>query len=411
MGRESLFYRIILGLLGLVFLNACELTQEELQAIDNSFITHPAPFVPPPEPVSGSLCTTDVHYQPDSTIIRKIDILFVTDTSGSLESERPEIVDGIDSFVAQLPPEIDYQAAVMLAHGSKSSQSGRLYQRDTEPLVLNSKYMSVDEIRNYLKFKMSRVISDGESDGGEEGLFSLSRAFESKHLEDMQDYNFLREDAALAIVFIADENDICARYPDGVTPVYDPDRAEGPAFVRDCEFVTPESVLAQIREHQQDRPLLISGIIYNQQSQFPSGGENEIGYGYLEMINLANGVSIDLAGGHFNEGLAQIGILATKKLNLITEFELSKSNVDSNSIKIFVDRSPVPFNYVQQLNEVHLIGEAGTEHSEVLIAFCPAAGGGSDEEGGGTSSGGNSGSGTGSGSDEGPILVPGSDEL
>jgi len=45
----------------------------------------------------------------------------------------------------------------------------------------------------------------------------------------------MRPDAALAIVFVSDENDICYRYPASITPVVDGDKLEAPAFIRDCD--------------------------------------------------------------------------------------------------------------------------------------------------------------------------------
>ncbi len=354
----------------ITWLTACELSEEEKKALADSLLTNPPEFVPPPPPVSNNFCVTETHYQPDAEIVRKIDILFITDTSASLDVERPAIVDGIDAFTKELPSNVDFQVGVMLGHGSKSKWTGKLWQRGSEPLFLSSKAQTIDQIRTHLKYKMQTTATDSYSDGGEEGLYSLSRLFDTDRLTEAKTSGFLRDDAALAVVFIADENDICAIYPAGVTPVKDNDNSEVPAFKRDCGGITAESVLNKIKAVKKDKPLLVSGIVYNEQSKFTPEGENEIGYGYLDIIRLNNGLAIDLAGGRFHQGLSQIGQLASKKLRLITEYTLKNQNVDDTTFRVFVDRQKVDFSYVKELNQVHLTGYAGVEHSEVLINYC-----------------------------------------
>jgi hypothetical protein len=85
--------------------------------------------------------------------------------------------------------------------------------------------------------------------------------------------------------------------------------------------------------------LLVSGIIYFEESKFPANGENEIAYGYTDIIRANNGLMVDLAGGRLYEGLAQIGSLVTKKLNLITEYSLDNRGreIDENTIQAEVD--------------------------------------------------------------------------
>ena len=75
---------------------------------------------------------------------------------------------------------------------------------------------------------------------------------------------FFRNDAALAVIFITDENDIC--HP-GIA--YDSDGMEIPAYERDCKGrVNAESVLKQIKVLQANRPVVLGGIVYTHDQPF-----------------------------------------------------------------------------------------------------------------------------------------------
>src|SRR5690606_32134463 len=121
-----------------IMLSGCELTQEEKDALEYAFyLQDPKPNAP--APVIEPQCFNERFIQPEAQTSRKIDILFVTDTSGSLDDERAAVADGIDAFVEALPAEVDYQIGVMLAHGSTSQYAGKLYHARNQPSVLKSK--------------------------------------------------------------------------------------------------------------------------------------------------------------------------------------------------------------------------------------------------------------------------------
>lgn len=364
-------FKVLLGLLLLFSVSSCLLTDDEKNAIDNGF--NPPDYQPPvvDRPDPKAFCYEHQEYQPPAQVTKKIDILFVVDSSGSLNEERDAIGDGVDAFVAELPADADVRIAVMPAHAT--TWAGRLYRpSSTTPFVLDNQAMAMADIRAALRTRMRNVATETITDGGEAGIYSLDRAMEPTQLAESRAQGFFRSDAALAVVFVADENDICARYPVGVVPVPDPNFKEGPAFNLYCQYVTPENTYTRLRGFQGDRPLLVSGVVYHEGSVFPHTGENEIAYGYLEMIRAANGLAVDLAGGHVHEGLAQIGTLVTKKLSLKTEFTLDDhgGEIDPASVGVEVDAAQVPFVYVSEVKEVHLTSHAGRENSEVYISYC-----------------------------------------
>lgn len=323
------------------------------------------------DPGCNDNCWKEEYTQRVKQATTKLDILFVTDTSGSLDAERAGVADGIKNFVGQLSPNIDFNIGVMLAHGSTSTYAGRLYKTDyNEPLVLKSKELNIDTIKTYLRKKLTVVKTDNDSDGGEEGLFSTARALKTGYKEDIINAGIFRSDAALAVVYISDENDICARYPQGVTPVVDPDGKEAPAFVRDCEDVTAAGVYAQLKSLKGTLPLTIGGVIYTGQNAIPAGGENEIGYGYTDIIALNNGISVDMAGLNISGGLTNIGAQTNGQINYLTEFQLKHTGVDVNSIKVYVNGVKVNHTYVAETNTVHIQLSDCISGSKIVIEYC-----------------------------------------
>lgn len=324
-------------------------------------------------PASENLtCIKEHYYQPNQELTKKIDILFVTDTSGSLNAERNAVANGIGNFISQLSSSADYQIAVTLAHGPRSSRSGQLYKAGTEPMVLRSKELSVADIRTHLVKKLTTTKGDSDTDGGEAGLLSLNKALESARLDEIRSqHDFFRKDAALAIVFVSDENDICAVYPSGVTRVFDPDDKELPAFNNYCKNkVDASTVYDRLETVQGINPLLVSAIVYANTATVPSGGENEFGYGYSDIVKLANGTMVDIAANDIPTGLADIGKEAAIKMILRTDYILSYLNVNESTISAAVDNANVQFSFDKGKNLLRLLSNVGKANSTVVLSYC-----------------------------------------
>jgi hypothetical protein len=321
----------------------------------------------------GRECHIQGFEQPKEPITDKIDVLFVTDTSGSLDQERNAIADGLLSFIAALPRTTDVNVAVLLAHGSTSAWTGKLFQTDGhEPVVLKQRDLSDADIRRHLHAKLTGFGTDWDldSDGGEEGLFSTQQLIGGSRLAQARDQGFFRSDAALAVVYIADENDICAVYPAGVTPVPDPEAREAKARARDCAGVTAGGVLNALADLKGDQPLVVGGVIYTDPGGVPPGPENEVGYGYTDVISLASGVAVNLANvGGIAAGLGQIGETSAQEMLLYHDFKLLYDKVVEETIKASVDGALVPHAYARATNTVHL-EQAGKFGSQVTIDYC-----------------------------------------
>lgn len=349
-------------------------------------------------------CVTEQFEQPDAEITRKLDVWIITDSSSSLDDERQALANGITNYLAQIPSNVDARFAVTLAHGPTSWFAGRLYKSDfkdpNEKYVISSKTNSPQQVKYWMQRKLlyrqkdynvrawndaGHAISgqalrglptDYDADGGEAGLLSMYEALrpysgldrydslQNLHNELPGELNFLRPDAALAIIFVADENDICT--PDST---YDPDNLEAPFRSKYCSGITALNVLKQLKQRRQSLPLYISSIIYTGKGAIPTGLENSIGHGYNTFTSIANGTQIDIASDSIPAGLSHIAALTSTRLDLRYDFELSYKNVDAPTIEVGVDGYLTSHTYDSPTNTVSL-NYAGGARSDIEIYYC-----------------------------------------
>ena len=318
------------------------------------------------------------HTQPAAVVTEKVDILFVTDTSGSINAERAAIAAGLDQFVANLPANIDYNVAVLLAHGPNSNNSGVLYEDDDEGKVLQSANLQLNQIQNRLRDKIENPPSDGATDGGEVGMYSLQQLLEPANFAQAQQEGFFRTDSALAVIFVSDENDICAVYPPGITPVPDPQGDEVRTKNGLCvqANINAQTTYQKLVAAQNGLPLTVTGVLYNDVNTVPNGGENELGYGYLDMIALNGSQSANLAGD-IAAGLGNLGTLVTASFFQRTLYAVSNpaitdcpNQMEEPSITATVNGVHVPFSWSNALCAVQIdAANAGGPMAQVVINY------------------------------------------
>lgn len=311
---------------------------------------------------TGEKCFSETFQQPVKNT-KAVDVLFVIQTSEAISAERLAIVSGIKGFISSLPSGSNFNIAVMLAHGSTSRHSGRLFRAETEPLVLKSSELSNTQIQTYLDLKLNDVEADPQSGGGEEGLFSLFNGIATPALlAESQSLGFFRPEAALAVVFVADRRDICAVVPAGVPPEADPIKVA--ARIRDCEGLTAAGLTARLAALKGLLPVAVSGIIYTA-PPVPAG--NEIGYGYTDMIALNAGVAIDIENDNIEAGLAVIAELSSQQMEIKNRFVLEYTGIDSRQIIVTVNG--VGATYILDGNTVRIKSKI-PPGAVVVIAYC-----------------------------------------
>ncbi|MBL7663506.1 MAG: hypothetical protein JNM93_00120 [Bacteriovoracaceae bacterium] len=384
---------------------ACQPTPEQEleinEASDIAFANQEDGTTPQPAP---SCYVQTYRPQPD-LINRKIDILLVTDTSRSIEPERAKIAEGLKTFVEFLPVNADYRVAQLLAVTGKNS--GQLFEMELDTkgsrhqsywhkfkdkykknkppkkYVLRSDELTIDEIQQYLEDSIEDTYRQGFFQSGEMGLYSLQEALKPSNIAKIKSQGFFRDDAALMVVFISDENDICAQYPVGVTPASDPFKLEQKVKQKYCSNVTAQNIYSNLQNLKQDKPLVVGGVLYDENSTLPTkaikfkhehwkkhlNAQNEIGYGYLDLIRLANGINIQLDSGEYGDGLTRLGRLATTTEIASNSFQLTSNKVDGTTITVEVDDAAQNFTYDQGLQIVTL-DEPRDNLSIAVVEYC-----------------------------------------
>jgi hypothetical protein len=379
---------IALGALSSLLVSGCELAPEATKAIHESLMDPPAtlpssgPVLSSPTPPPAS-CYVDQFQQPTEQISHSVDILFVADTSGSMAPKRAKVADALYAFVGALPAGTDYRIGVILAHSSTDPNVGKLYSSSGSiPKVLNSSTMSQSTIQNDLK-QIMLAAPDYGNEEGEMGSYALLQALSPAKLSASRALGFFRPDAALAIVTISDENDICAVYPNPLPAGSSIPYQNYPSMPgmtasernirnRDCaNGISTDQVINAVKNVQGDRPYVISAVIHPELNYYNiNAGNDSYGWGYADVVNQSHGVLVNIGDASYISGLSQIGALTTSKLNLLSEFTLTHSNVEPLSMKVLVDRNSVAFEYNVNQNEVHLSDQLGGALSEIEVNYC-----------------------------------------
>jgi hypothetical protein len=337
-----------------------------------------------PDDDAGPACYSKKYQQPEESRVKDVDLLFVVDTSGSLDEERAKIAAQIDSYVAKLPADANIRIGVMLGHGPQSKWMGKLYTYKSSNFVLDTAKQSMAEIRTELGKRLSTTATDSYSDGGETLFVSLYQGLRGGLLAESKAHGFFRDEAALAVIFISDENEICYQYQNGVKRVRDAESFQGLpleiwAFNHYCSVPSDDGsstqnlsykvMLSELKKLKGQQPMLVASMVYTDANNFPKTGENEYGWGYVELAQEAGGGVVNLADPDYSKSLAFIGELTATRLNLVTEFKLDHTNVDPASIKVAIDAEPAFFTYSGTTNSI-TVNEPGQANSEVDINYC-----------------------------------------
>lgn len=332
---------------------------------------------------NGGGTLTEQWIQPQPTASRA-DLIFVTDTSGSLDTERVAMANALSAFLSKLTSrDVDVCIGVLLGHVA-DQWAGNLYsQATTDPsrTAAQNKCLCVGEVSSgdlakvFLAEMSNQNLDETASDGGEAGFYSFRKSFmDDTILTQNMDSGCYRDTAALVAIFLSDENEIstsitCASQPAKYTfnPV-------GPAQKNDpqCDEMEARATYYSTKDANDVYQLTLSAsTLYEDARVFqgPLGflaeavgyvgtvpgtatDENEYPWGFVDqdgksgLVNITGGDPIDLklatdgdqAG--FEAKFVELGDWIADKINLQTVFDLAKKACEG-TIEITVDGTGV----------------------------------------------------------------------
>jgi hypothetical protein len=342
----------------------------------------------PPHGALKGKCTSPVNVTKDRN---KLDILFVVDTSKSLrtggnrtaaDGELVQIGRGMKEFVKNLDPETDYNIAIMTGHGPASPYHGKLLAENGSVISYNavkrgrSREQAEQEIARILEMKMRATPNESRGAQGEAMLLSLYDAVTQPHLRKaIESQNFFRKDAALNVIIVSDEQDVCYDYgsedkrtankivPGKKDPVVDEEERK---FFQDVCLhavggtyrngkmtggtkLTPGHVWDALRSLKADSvtkradetKLILNAIVYTtdvpDSLKGEANDENEKGHGLIEFVQLGGGKFAPLENVYLNRSqfgpeLDLLGKMAKFRMKYSDRFECAARTEDGRDI-------------------------------------------------------------------------------
>ena len=323
--------------------------------------------------------TKSVELTTTQEIIKpKLDVVFLWDMSLSMNDDVEDFAATVDNFLSTLDTDYDFRIGVLIGTGAVSHNvsdfsplTARLINNpdEGEPYVLNSENMSIEEIKSHMATKLNFIhhlttlpstetaykvfVNDGES-----LLFPLYHSIQGRFLTENQNHGFYREDAALSVIFLSDENDLCSKYP-GHFPNHEFDsdttNSEYEEALRFCEGITTDNVLTALKNFKGDQPVTISGLL--------AGNDNP---GYRKLIeDHGAGTVLNVQDNNYDELLPEIAETIKEEIppGGTIEVSLDHSPVFTEATKVFLETSTgkeaLPFYYDETGNIVFVQVEEG----------------------------------------------------
>ena len=219
--------------------------------------------------------------------VEEMDILWVIDTSGSMNTHKVRLLDGIAAMMSALPM-TDWRLAMIPADGTAASTE---YQHELNAL---SSLQDAEDMYN--------AMNTGHREEGFDAVYEYLTNNTS-----VQTAGWLRPDAGLLVVFVSDEEE------------------QGDQFTSAMEFVSWYSML---------RPAVFLASIVNHDPSISTCNSTPTNNGdrYMEATNLVSGVIVDICSEDWTAGVTD----ATTNLEPITEKELSHIPIEETII-VLVD--------------------------------------------------------------------------
>jgi hypothetical protein len=251
--------------------------------------------------------------------VAQSDILFVVDSSCSMEGEQNELASNFDGFIQNfIGTTVDFHIGVVDGDLSSmnDSERGRLVEKDGVRWISPTTPDPVGTFND-----MARLGSDG-SGACEMGLEAAFSALNDRSAAGGWNDGFARDDALLSIIMVTDEDDSAG--------AWDP-------FGTGCDGVEPDEFvpwLQGLRPWTWQDDIIFTGII----GDAPAGcevGDNSGDYGaaYWDVINAMNGNFLSICSPDWGDFLVELGLEAAG----LKRFFFLRRVPDVSTLTVYLD--------------------------------------------------------------------------
>ncbi|MDP2344964.1 MAG: choice-of-anchor D domain-containing protein [Deltaproteobacteria bacterium] len=260
-----------------------------------------------------------------------IDVLLVIDNSGSMQDDQQLLADNFEEFIAAALDDADLDVQLGVTTTDVLSEGAAAGTLIGSPSILSAR--DGDDLAE-------RVLVGIDGTGLELGLEAMRLA-----LEVPENAGFIRADAALAIIFVTDEEDA------GAFPEFLPDPAlsRAPAeYIALLEARKAGSVL--------NAPVLVSAVLP------PNGGNR-----YRDVVEHFSGVSLDITDPTWGTRLSEIG---NETFALARSFSIG-SPPRNGSVSVSIDGVAVTAFTIDLQRQAIVLDEPAPGGADVDITYIP----------------------------------------
>lgn len=276
----------------------------------------------------------------------KLDILLVVDTSGSMSEELQRVSDQFSAVVDAIQgsfPYLDYRIATLLAHSS-GNNVGKLWNPNGCAGPVLSGNVATDfnaEVKPELQCILNQFQQDPHPDhNGEAAFYSLMKAT-GPNLSSIRAQGFFRPDAALSVIFIADENEICHVPPDHTSNgSSSEDREMTYRAGSECDGMTPANVYQRLVSIQGGEPLTVGAAVdlRTWRRSYGLGYVGDPDTGFKGIVELAGEhglkTSLSNSSSEMSQNLRELGEAAASGLAKVTRYSVPADLMQIHSVEM-----------------------------------------------------------------------------
>ncbi len=262
------------------------------------------------------LSTSDEFQQaPDNSV----DILWVIDNSVSMQNEQEAVASGTSDFVENLEKgDMDFHLGVITTDVDDVNPNAGVLLGNPQVLTSTCRDDGDPSDCTYVDAFTSRVLQGTDGSDQERGLEAALTAL-SPPLSDTRNSGFLRDDAALVIIILSDEND-CSDFG-GLGP----DGSGEDCYTQNVSLTPVEDIVSRFKDLKEDTSKVsLSGIIGPRVVDDTYCEQTYPGTRYYSAIDLLRGVAADICQTDYSTVMDQLGLVAS---GILTTFQLSKAAV------------------------------------------------------------------------------------